>query len=71
MNWYKLQRTMSYFNDETNTEIYFGDYYDYEDDEILEDQIKGLEAVIEVMLSFSNDTETDVKKEFTDKVKKH
>ena len=33
--------------------------------EIRADQIKGLEAVVKVMLTFNNDTETDVKEVFT------
>ena len=55
---------------ETNSEIYFNEYINYSDKEIRDDQTKGLEAVIETMLSFSNDTETDVKEVFTNKVKK-
>lgn len=54
---------------ETNSNINFHDYHRFNSDEILNDQIAGLEAVIEVMLSFSNDTKTDVKKVFTEKVK--
>jgi len=53
---------------ECKTSIYWGDYYKMNKEAIKQDQIKGLEAVIEVMLAFENDTETNVKEVFTDKV---
>ena len=52
---------------ETNAKIDASDYDFFKDKEILEDQIKGLEAVVKVMLSFSQDEETDVKEVFTKK----
>lgn len=52
---------------ETNTKIHFRDYEKCTDSEILKDQIKGLEAVVEVMLSFDN-SKADVKEVFTSKV---
>lgn len=53
---------------ETNTKIDYVYYDEHTSSEILDDQIKGLEAVIEVMLSFSNDKKTNVKKVFTERV---
>lgn len=53
---------------ECNTKIEANDYGEHTYSEILDDQIKGLEAVIKVMLSFSGDTKTDIKEVFTDKV---
>ena len=51
---------------EDNTYIGWMSYTDYPLKEIRADQIKGLEAVIKVMLSFTND-ESDVKEVFTKK----
>jgi hypothetical protein len=55
---------------ETNTEIYLYSYDIHTPQEIRADQIKGLEAVVKVMLAFEDDTlATDemVKEIFTDK----
>lgn len=54
---------------EDNTYILGSRYYLYSKKEIRADQIKGLEAVVKVMLTFNNDTETDVKEVFTNKAK--
>lgn len=51
---------------EGNTRINFTDYCFYSKEEIREDQIKGLKAVIEVMLKFDNQSD-DVKEVFIDK----
>jgi len=53
---------------ETNTSIYHTEYFKVNKELIKQDQIKGLEAVIETMLAFENDTETNVKEVFTNKV---
>ncbi len=52
---------------ETNTKIMFTEYYNHTKEEVRADQIKGLEAVVKVMLTFNKDTKTDVKKVFTNK----
>jgi len=52
---------------ERTTIINVMSYDDAEPSEIRADQIRGLEAVVKVMLSFSNDKESDVKQVFTDK----
>lgn len=53
---------------ETNTEISWEHYHRHSDEEIKKDQIKGLEAVINVMMDF-DDIKEDVKEVFTKKVK--
>jgi len=55
---------------ETNTYILYIDYNEYSKKEIMEDQIKGLKAVVDVMLTFNNDTTTNVDAVFTNKAKK-
>jgi len=55
---------------ETNTEINASDYPDNDYGVILLDQINGLEAVIKVMLGFSNDTKTNIREVFTNKINK-
>ena len=52
---------------ETNTEIHFLYYRHSTKEQIKQDQIKGLEAVVEVMLGFDNIKE-NVKEVFTEKV---
>lgn len=52
---------------ETNTKIHNNEYNSYKKKEIRADQINGLKAVVEVMLTFSNDTETSVSEVFTKK----
>ncbi len=52
---------------EINTKIYFKNYVKHTKEEVRADQIKGLEAVVKVMLSFNNDIKTDVKEAFTNK----
>ena len=64
-SWQELAQIEKVF--ETNTKIYYSDYDYHTPSEILDDRIRGLEAVIEVMLSFSNDKVTDVKQVFTEK----
>ena len=51
---------------ERNTQIPCTEYYVVSKERIREDQIKGLEAVVKVMLSFS-DSKEDVKEVFTKK----
>jgi hypothetical protein len=51
---------------ETNTEINCYVYSDYSEEEIRKDQIRGLEAVIKVMLKFDEQSD-DVKEVFTKK----
>ena len=51
---------------ETNTEISFEKYQHHSPKEIREDQIKGLAAVVKVMLSFDNQ-EDSVEEVFTSK----
>lgn len=52
---------------ETNTKIYYSEMGRFSDEEILQDQIRGLEAVVKVMMEFDNIKE-DVKEVFTNKV---
>ncbi len=52
---------------EENTDIYFDKYPYYSKESIRADQIRGLEAVVKCMLSFSGDKESDVKQVFTEK----
>lgn len=52
---------------ETNTSILGEDYHKYSNEEVKEDQIKGLSAVIDVMKTFDKVT-FSTKKEFVDKV---
>lgn len=52
---------------ENNTEIYYTEYYSATPQEIRADQIKGLEAVINVMMTF-DEVEADVKEVFTNKL---
>jgi len=65
--WEELKQIENAF--ENNTKIMCINYFYHSESEILDDQIKGLEAVIKVMLSFSNDAETNVKEVFTNRVK--
>jgi hypothetical protein len=51
---------------ENNTNIHWMNYYKFSKEEIRADQIKGLEAVVKVMLEFNNSKE-DVKEIFTNK----
>lgn len=51
---------------ENNTNIHFYSYHKHTKEEIRADQIKGLEAVVKVMLEFDSSKE-DVKKVFTEK----
>jgi hypothetical protein len=53
---------------ETNASIRHTNYHRFSKEDVKRDQINGLEAVIKVMLSFEEDTETNVKEVFTDKV---
>ncbi len=52
---------------ETNAKINHQHYHGYTKEEIRADQIKALEAVVKVMLTFNEDTKTDVKEVFTNK----
>ncbi len=52
---------------ERNTNIIYLRYDYYTKEEVRKDQIKGLEAVVKVMLTFNNDTKTNVKEVFTNK----
>lgn len=51
---------------EENTDIFYNHYHLHTKEEIREDQIKGLEAVVKVMLSF-DESKDDVKEVFTKK----
>ena len=51
---------------ETNTEIFLDEYYSHSKQQIRKDQIKGLEAVVKVMMTF-DDIKEDVKEVFTNK----
>lgn len=51
---------------ETNSAISFGRYYKHTKEQIRADQIKGLEAVVKVMLEF-DDCKEEVKEVFTSK----
>jgi len=51
---------------EHNTKIFWDDYYKYSKQEIRADQLKGLEAVVEVMLQFDNQQDS-VQEVFTNK----
>jgi len=51
---------------EHNTKIFWDDYYKYSKEEIRKDQLKGLEAVVEVMLQFDNQKD-NVQEVFTNK----
>lgn len=53
---------------ETNAKINFMQYINHTQTEIKQDQIKGLEAVIKVMMEFDND-QFDIQEQFTSKVK--
>ena len=54
---------------ETNSEISYFQYSNYTKKEIIEDQVKGLHAVIEVMKTFDiENKDLDVKEAFTNKV---
>jgi hypothetical protein len=52
---------------ETSTSIYIDEYIHHSKEEIRVDQIKGLAAVIKVMLGFEEDMTTKVEKVFTEK----
>jgi hypothetical protein len=52
---------------ECNTRIHCSDYDKCSKEEILKDQVAGLKAVIEVMMTF-DDVKVDIQKEFVDKV---
>ncbi len=52
---------------ESNTFINFKLYNNYSKEKVRADQIKGLEAVVKVMLTFNEDAKTDVKEVFTNK----
>lgn len=52
---------------ETNTEIHANSYHHYSNEAIRADQIRGLEAVINVMMKF-DDVKADVKEVFTNKL---
>lgn len=52
---------------ETNTKINHTQYTSTSDKQVLRDQIKGLEAVIKVMMEF-DEVEADIQQVFTDKV---
>lgn len=53
---------------ERNANIPFDEYLNHTQSEIKQDQIKGLEAVIKVMMEFDND-QFDIQEQFTSKVK--
>lgn len=53
---------------EINTKINWEKYSNYSKNEIKQDQIKGLEAVIKVILEFEEDKETVINEVFTSKV---
>ena len=63
-NWKELSRIEHAF--ESNAKIHADDYQRYSKEKIRADQIKGLEAVIKVMLEF-DDQKLDVKEIFTKK----
>lgn len=63
-NWKELRFIENEF--ENNTKIYYNEYNYYTKKEIREDQIKGLEAVVKVMMTF-DELEEDVKEVFTSK----
>lgn len=66
---FKLSELMKIeFAFETNTKITFDRYTCHTESEIKQDQIKGLEAVIKVMMEFDND-QFDIQEQFTSKVK--
>lgn len=52
---------------ETNTRIHFSSYGNFDPEDIRKDQIRGLEAVVNVMMTF-DDVEADVKEVFTNKL---
>ncbi len=54
------------FTFETNTEIQHSKYNQFSKKEIRQDQIKGLEAIVQLMLTFDENKE-DVKEVFTNK----
>lgn len=51
---------------ETNAHIHYTDYHEYGAQQIRNDQIRGLEAVVKVMLEFDN-AEEEVERVFTSK----
>ena len=51
---------------ETNTKIHYRDYKYFSNKEIFQDQLKGLEAVVKIMLTFDKQVDK-VKKVFTEK----
>lgn len=52
---------------ETNTVLHISKYYIHSSEKIRQDQINGLKAVVKVMLSFSNDSTTNIDEVFTNK----
>lgn len=53
---------------ETNTFISYISYQDYTKEEVKQDQINGLSAVIELIKTFDENKSFDIQKEFVDKV---
>lgn len=54
---------------ETNTHISFFNYIDHSKEEIKQDQLKGLTAVVNLLLEMDKDIETDIEEVFVSKVK--
>jgi len=63
--WEELAKIEKAF--ETNTDICFTDYHKHTKEEIRKDQIRGLEAVVQVMLDF-DDCEEQVQEVFTSRL---